>query len=76
MQMASAGTGVLASKKDMGQFSFPFVQHLSCAYAGSQGGGGTLHRAPVGQGPPGPVWLAISLGFWSVWTGACYWHGV
>ena len=25
----------------------------------------TLHRAPVGQGPPGPGWLAISLGFWS-----------
>ena len=25
----------------------------------------TLHRAPVGQGPPGPGWLAISFGFWS-----------
>ena len=25
----------------------------------------TLHRAPVGQGPPGPDWLAISFGFWS-----------
>ena len=40
---------------------------------------GTLHRAPVGQGPPGPGWLAISFGFWLqvlVWTGACYWHGV
>ena len=24
----------------------------------------TLHRAPVGQGPPGPGWLAISFGFW------------
>ena len=30
----------------------------------------TLHRAPVGQGPPGPDWLAISFGFWVlVWTG-------
>ena len=27
---------------------------------------GTLHRAPVvGQGPPGPGWLAIAFGFWS-----------
>ena len=35
----------------------------------------TLHRAPVGQGSPGPDWLAIF--FWVlVWTGACYWHGV
>ena len=25
----------------------------------------TLHRAPVGQGPPGPDWLAIVFGFWS-----------
>ena len=25
----------------------------------------TLHRAPVGQGPSGPGWLAIALGFWS-----------
>ena len=25
----------------------------------------TLQRAPVGQGPSGPGWLAISLGFWS-----------
>ena len=24
---------------------------------------GTLHRAPVGQGPPGPGWLATSFGF-------------
>ena len=39
----------------------------------------TLHRAPVGQGPPGPDWLAISLGFWSgralatgtAWAGLC-----
>ena len=23
----------------------------------------TLNRAPVGKGPPGPDWLAISLGF-------------
>ena len=38
-----------------------------------------LHRAPVGQGPSGPDWLAIAFGFWLqvlVWTGACYWHGV
>ena len=26
---------------------------------------GTLHRAPVGQGPSGPDWLATALGFWS-----------
>ena len=25
----------------------------------------TLHRAPVGQGPSGPDWLAIAFGFWS-----------
>ena len=25
----------------------------------------TLHRAPVGQRPPGPDWLATALGFWS-----------
>ena len=25
----------------------------------------TLHRAPVGQGPSGPGWLAIAFGFWS-----------
>ena len=25
----------------------------------------TLHRASVGQGPPGPDWLATALGFWS-----------
>ena len=39
----------------------------------------TLHRAPVGQGPPGPDWLAISFGFWSgralatgtAWAGLC-----
>ena len=39
----------------------------------------TLHRAPVGQGPPGPGWLAISLGFWpgralatgTAWAGVC-----
>ena len=24
-----------------------------------------LHRAPVGQGPPGPDWLATALEFWS-----------
>ena len=42
----------------------------------------TLHRAPVGQGPPGPGWLAISLGFWSgralatgtAWVGLCLIH--
>ena len=42
----------------------------------------TLHRAPVGQGPPGPGWLAISLGFWSgralatgtAWAGLCLIH--
>ena len=39
----------------------------------------TLHRAPVCQGPSGPDWLAISLGFWSgralatgtAWAGLC-----
>ena len=39
----------------------------------------TLNRAPVGQGPPGPGWLAISFGFWSgralatgtAWAGLC-----
>ena len=43
---------------------------------------GTLHRAPVGQGPPGPDWLAFSLGFWSgralatgtAWAGLCLIH--
>ena len=25
----------------------------------------TLHRAPAGQGPSGPGWLATALGFWS-----------
>ena len=42
----------------------------------------TLHRAPVGQGPPGPDWLAISFGFWSgralatgtAWAGLCLNH--
>ena len=42
----------------------------------------TLHRAPVGQGPSGPDWLAISLGFWSgrvlatgtAWAGLCLIH--
>ena len=42
----------------------------------------TLHRAPVGQGPPGPDWLAISFGFWSgralatgtAWAGLCLIH--
>ena len=40
--------------------------------------GSTLHRAPVGQGPSGPGWLAIGHYLWRflVWTGACYWHGV
>ena len=39
--------------------------------------GTAVHRAPVGQGPSGPDWLATALGFWIlVWTGACYWHGV
>ena len=44
--------------------------------------GSTLHRAPVGQGPPGPGWLAISLGCWSgralatgtAWAGLCLIH--
>ena len=43
---------------------------------------GTLHRAPVGQGPSGPDWLAISFGFWSgralatgtAWAGLCLIH--
>ena len=42
----------------------------------------TLHRAPVGQGPSGPGWLAISFGFWSgralatgtAWAGLCLIH--
>ena len=42
----------------------------------------TLHRAPVGQGPSGPDWLAIALGFWSgralatgtAWAGLCLIH--
>ena len=34
-------------------------------YTRAAGPAGTLHRAPVGQGPPGPDWLAIFLGFWS-----------
>ena len=42
----------------------------------------TLHRAPVGQGPPGPGWLAISFGVWSgralatgtAWAGLCLIH--
>ena len=45
-------------------------------------GGSTLHRAPVGQGPLGPGWLAIALGFWSgralatdtAWAGSCLIH--
>ena len=40
------------------------------------------HRAPVGQGPSGPDWLAIALGFWSgralatgtAWAGSCLIH--
>ena len=40
----------------------------------------TLYRAPVGQGPSGPGWLAPALGFWSgrvlattgtAWAGLC-----
>ena len=42
----------------------------------------TLHRAPVGQGPSGPDWLATALGFWSgralatgtAWAGLCLIH--
>ena len=42
----------------------------------------TLHRAPVGQEPSGPDWLAISFGFWSgrvlatgtAWAGLCLIH--
>ena len=41
-----------------------------------------LHRAPVGQGPSNPDWLAIVLGFWSgralstgtAWAGLCLIH--
>ena len=44
--------------------------------------GSTLHRAPVGQGPSGPDWLAIAFGFWSgralatgtAWAGLCLIH--
>ena len=43
---------------------------------------GTLHRAPVGQGPSGPDWLAIASWFWSgralatgtAWAGLCLIH--
>ena len=49
-------------------------RHPSCAR--------TLHRAPVGQGPSCPDWLAISFGFWSgralatgtAWAGLCLIH--
>ena len=42
----------------------------------------TLHRAPVGQGPSGPDWLAIAFGFWAgralatgtAWAGLCLIH--
>ena len=42
----------------------------------------TLHRARVGQGPPGHGWLAIAVGFWSgralatgtAWAGLCLIH--
>ena len=42
----------------------------------------TLNRAPVGQGPSGPDWLAISFGVWSgralatgtAWAGLCLIH--
>ena len=42
----------------------------------------TLHRAPVGQGPSGPDWLATAFGFWSgralatgtAWAGLCLIH--
>ena len=42
----------------------------------------TLNRAPVGQGPSGPDWLAIAFGFWSgralatgtAWAGLCLIH--
>ena len=38
-----------------------------------------IYRAPVGQGPSGPDWLAIALGLWSgrvlatgtAWAGLC-----
>ena len=41
-----------------------------------------LHRAPVGQGPSCPGWLATALGFWSgrplatgtAWAGLCLLH--
>ena len=53
---------------------------------GAGGGAGltpsTLQRAPVGQGPSGPGWLAIALRFWSgrvlaagtAWAGLCLIH--
>ena len=54
-----------------------WLQLLVTAVAAARRLGSTLHRAPVGQGPPGPGWLAISFGLWSRRaTGACYWHGV
>ena len=48
----------------------------------SQKSTSTLHRAPVGQGPMGPDWFAISFGFWSgralatgtAWAGLCLIH--
>ena len=41
-----------------------------------------FHRAPVGQGPSGPGWLATALGVWSgrvfatgtAWAGLCLIH--
>jgi hypothetical protein len=43
--------------------------------------GTAVRRAPVGQGPSGPNWLATALGFWSgralagtAWAGLCLIH--
>ena len=43
-------------------FTFPWRFQMFLAALGTAR---TLHRAPVGQGPSGPDWLATALGFWS-----------
>ena len=56
--------------------------HFDCEMTSELLGPCALHRAPVGQGPPGPDWLAISFGFWSgralatgtAWAGLCLIH--
>ena len=69
-----------------GQFSGPWLFSTAEARTSNSSSSSpaitTLHRAPVGQGPPGPDWLAIFLGFWSgralatgtAWAGLCLIH--